>query len=659
MNMKYLFLPLLLLSISSSLYASEDEDKLRLLFQMSLEELVETKVSSASTYLEKEVEAPAVVNSIKQSAIKRYGYRNLFDALSYESGVYIAQDSNEMIFSQRGAFATTTQKSLFMRDGYRLNNTLFNSVAIDNSLSMQTIDSVEILRGSAGSIYGDTALTGVVSINSLPYYSEDGLFAGMTVGDYNTLGGDITYKNGRLLAWAHYLNVRGEKVGVNAENDYAKNKISAEQVINRIPDNFDVGFKYDTQMYTLNANYTKNRRLPERSVRGQLLEPVDYTLFNIYQEVKQGHIGFTAKPIYRDIVFELKHYADKSEIVSPQVLSVHRDGSYLGLQIDALDYSYGIDYRAKYYTDNHTLLGGFKVEMNDFSRINNALVSDSSVNRYDMPADKEWRYSGYVQDKYRVNDSFILNLGLRYDYFEHIDSEFSPRVALNYYLDKKSVIKLIYSHAFLSPLYFYRNANPALGYGSSKDLDPEQSDSYQLVYQTILADSINARLTLYRSEYKNMVVRNKDIYINLGSLDVGGVEAELKYSSDEMLEWFVNYSYLRVLDNSSDVTNVSNNDVLGYPTSMLKGGISYLLLKDYNLYISPTFQAISSVTNPNLEKNGGYFIANLNLFARVNKNLELSFGIYNLTDTEYAIGGSVNPYPQHGRNYLAKVGWHF
>jgi len=641
------------------IFANEDSDKMRLLFEMSLEELMDVKVESASTYLEKESEAPAVINVINQNEMKRYGFRNLFDILSYEPGAYIAQDSNEQLYVQRGVFGSTTQKTLFMRDGYRMNNTLFNSVAIDNSISMQSLNSVEVLRGSAGSIYGDMALTGVVSLNSLPSYLEDGTYAGVTLGSFGTHGADITYKGGNLLTWAHYFDIEGEDVYVNSQNDYATNAISARQTINKIPDNFDIGLKYESEFYKFVASQTKNKRIPERSANGQLLELADLAPFEVYQDIEQTSVGFTVKPIYKNFVFELNHFFQRFKIAAPQVISAGRDGNYVGLNLNALNYSYGLDYRAKYYQGKHTFLSGFKIEADRFDSLHNTLTVSTASNSYDMPSDTELKYSIFLQDKYKYSDKIIVNLGFRYDYFDQVGGELSPRLAFNYYLNERSVIKAIYSHAFLSPLYFYRNANPALGYGATGDLEPEKSDNFQLVYQTLLGSSTNARVTIFRTEYEDLVVRNGAKYVNLGSLKVGGVEAELKYHGDDRLEWFLNYSYLRVISQSSDVTNVQGNDIKGYPTSMLKGGVSYLIHKDYNLYISPTVQFISSVTNQNLATNSGYTVANINFYSRLNKNLELSMGIYNITDADYEVGGSVNPYPQNGRNVLAKIGYFF
>ena len=30
------------------------------------------------------------------------------------------------------------------------------------------------------------------------------------------------------------------------------------------------------------------------------------------------------------------------------------------------------------------------------------------------------QYSGFIQDDWRLGDSFVLNLGLRYDYYGHV-----------------------------------------------------------------------------------------------------------------------------------------------------------------------------------------------------------------------------------------------
>ena len=619
---------------------------------------MDIEVSSASDHFEKASEAPAIVNTINSSSINRYGFRNLYDALSYQPGFFIIQDSNEKVYSQRGIFTTTTQKILFNRDSSRMNNTLFNSLALDNSISMKALDSIEVMRGPAGSVYGDMALTGVVSLSTLSAKAKDGFSIEAGAGSYGAYNGDILYKNKNLLLWSHYYTNDGNSQLVNASQDYATNQISAEHIIDKTPNNFDLGVKYENENYKFLATYTENTNIPSRSISGKLIAPEDKQN-DIQQHTSDLHLLFAAKPIYKDIVFELKHYMDYFKLETPQLLNVTRDGAYVGLELDTSSLSSGIDYKAKYYTNDNQLTVGFKLEANAYKDIDNTLTVDATPTNYAIPSAVEWHNSIYAQDKYYLTDNFILNFGARLDYYENIGSYLSPRLAMNYFLDERSILKFIYSRAYLSPLYFYRNSNPALGYGASTDLRPEQTDTYQLAFESLLSSAISTRTTLFYTVNKNTIVRVGSEYINLKKLETDGLEVELNYNSDENIEWFTNYSFLHVVDNENANTTTYENKIKGYPEHMLKGGLSYLLNTDFNLYLSPTLQYISSIRNQNLQVNDAYTLANVNLFAKPNKQLELSLGVYNLTDEEYSLGGTVDPYPQNGINVYGKISWHF
>ena len=637
---------------------SNEEDRLRLLSQLSLDELMNVEVSSASNTFEKASEAPAIVNTIDASMIKRYGFRNLYDALSYQPGFFIAQDSNEKVYSQRGMFTTTTQKILFKRDGSRMNNTLFNSLALDNALSMRALESIEVMRGPAGSTYGDMALTGVVSLNTLSDKSENGLVAEAGAGSYDAYSGDLTYKDINLLLWSHYYTNNGNTKLVSSDKDYATNKISANHTIDKTPDNFDIGLKYETDDYKFLATYTKNKYIAPRSSKGQLIAPEDEKA-HIEQHTTDIHLLFTAKPIYKDIVFELNHYFDHFDLETPQLLNASRDGAYTSLDLDAESGSGGIDYKAKYYTDDNQFILGLKLEANHYKEIKNTKTVGTTETTYTIPSATEWHNALYAQDKYFISDDMIVNFGLRLDYYEDIGSYLSPRLAFNYFLDNRSILKLIYSRAYLSPLYFYRKSNPVLGYGASTELDPEQTDTYQLALESLFDSGLSTRATLFYTANKNTIVRSGSEYINLNRLETDGAELELKYNADDTLEWFANYSFLHVINNANAGTNTEGSEVKGYPKHMIKGGFSCLVDKEYNLYLSPSVQYISSVKNQNISRNSDYTIANINFFAKPNKNLELSLGVYNLTDEDYALGGTVNPYPQNGINLFGTIAWYF
>jgi outer membrane receptor protein involved in Fe transport len=88
--------------------------------------------------------------------------RSAPDALRYEPGVFIQQTSQ----AQGSAFirGRTGQQTVLLFDSVRLNNSLFRQGPNQYffTIDSQTIDTIEVLRGSASVRYGSDALAGVI-----------------------------------------------------------------------------------------------------------------------------------------------------------------------------------------------------------------------------------------------------------------------------------------------------------------------------------------------------------------------------------------------------------------------------------------------------------------------------------------------------------------
>ena len=67
-----------------------------------LEQLLNTKVSTASRYLQTIKEAPAAVTIISGEEIRRYGFRTLAEALNSISGFFLTDDRNYTYLGVRG-----------------------------------------------------------------------------------------------------------------------------------------------------------------------------------------------------------------------------------------------------------------------------------------------------------------------------------------------------------------------------------------------------------------------------------------------------------------------------------------------------------------------------------------------------------------------------
>ncbi len=109
---------------------------------------------------------PLSISVITADDIRRSGAVNMLDALRSNGGLEVSDlfgDGTDASVGLRGFSATAPQNTLILVDGRRLNNA-DNSLPDLNTVAISSIDQIEIVRGSLGSLYGDKAVGGVINV---------------------------------------------------------------------------------------------------------------------------------------------------------------------------------------------------------------------------------------------------------------------------------------------------------------------------------------------------------------------------------------------------------------------------------------------------------------------------------------------------------------
>lgn len=171
-----LVLPLAAFSFSS-VSANNAESEL----VKPIEEIVVTATRSRHA-----VDTPALVTVISAEEISRSGAVNLVDVLRNRGGVQITDlfgDGSRPSISIRGFGENAAQHALVLVNGRRLNN--FDIGAPDlNSVALKDVERIEILEGSASTLYGDQAVGGVVNIITRSPRSDESRIS-LRAGSYN------------------------------------------------------------------------------------------------------------------------------------------------------------------------------------------------------------------------------------------------------------------------------------------------------------------------------------------------------------------------------------------------------------------------------------------------------------------------------------------
>lgn len=134
-------------------------------FNLSLEELMNTPVTVASRKPETVFSSPGTVYVITGDEIRRHGWRELSEVLNATvPNLFSAYDGHKHLFGARG-FDLDGARVLLMVDGRVMTGISFSKASIlGDSFGVANIERVEVLMGPNSTLYGADALEAVVNV---------------------------------------------------------------------------------------------------------------------------------------------------------------------------------------------------------------------------------------------------------------------------------------------------------------------------------------------------------------------------------------------------------------------------------------------------------------------------------------------------------------
>ncbi len=149
--------PLLVISLLGALPLSAQQSS-------TLE--VEEVVVSGTRSPQSTVTVPASITVITREEIEGSGATHVIEVLRGQGTVQVFDsfgDGSRAQVGMRGFGETANANTLVLVDGRRLNNADIGPPDL-NSVSLKDVERIEIIQGSAGSLYGDQAVGGVINI---------------------------------------------------------------------------------------------------------------------------------------------------------------------------------------------------------------------------------------------------------------------------------------------------------------------------------------------------------------------------------------------------------------------------------------------------------------------------------------------------------------
>jgi len=142
------------------------QQKTDALAQLSIEQLMNIKVTSVSKTEEELSRTASAIFVITQEDILRSGATTIPALLRMVPGLDVAQiDASTWAISARGFNQQSSNKLLVLIDGRTVYSPLFSGVSWDaQAVALENIDRIEVIRGPGASVWGANAVNGVISI---------------------------------------------------------------------------------------------------------------------------------------------------------------------------------------------------------------------------------------------------------------------------------------------------------------------------------------------------------------------------------------------------------------------------------------------------------------------------------------------------------------
>ena len=581
---------------------------------VSLEEVV----VSDSRFALKRSQSGKTVVKISSKEIEKFSGLGLGALLSSHLGIDVLgrnlHSGQNPTLSIRGG---RNRQVLILIDGVRVSDPsrIDNDFDI-NSLNLEMMESIEVVKGAASALYGSSAAAGVVNITTKKASESISVFIKKTWGTEQAANEPLNSVN----AGNHNISLKGTAAGIGFQASYAERYSDGLSAVkDGTPDAFN--------LTNLNLGFS-----------GKINEAIKWQLKWNSDEVSSDlDSGYPIEDADYKYGTSLNRYSLNTSYA-------YENGSLnlnAGFQDNDREYespfTYGyesdnlnVDLYNKYIFNNkfYTILG-LQYQNSEMEAAYDTRVSQSDI---------------YINTVYLDPSGFNFNVGLRYNHHDNYGGNFiySINPSFNIDLNEKRKLKLLtsYSKAFISP-GLYQLFDPVYG---NPDLKPEENKSFEFGFE--IRSEKNALSLVYfnRSENPTLIFDNTTSKYGNSSKEIvyEGLEMGYEVNVRETMDIRLNYLY----------TDSTTGDLRMISKHSFNGVMDFPLSPKTNFNIIGQYYG-KRIANDMVTDLDAYGLFTLQLNHRLgNQNANLFFSVVNLFDAEYVI---IPEYTTRGRNVLAGV----
>lgn len=645
------------------------------LLNLSMEELMNIKVVSASGYLQTASEAPSTITVITARQIAERGYEQLEDALRDIPGIdmiHINGYAPTLIYF-RGMYGAENLRALLMIDGIAENNILGSNDMAGPAYGLHNVERIEIIWGPVSALYGANAFGGIINIISKKGKDINGLHFEQGFGSFNTIFQKISLgvREGKFefAAAGTLYSTDGPKF-TNRDPNYSASYVDKAYSINAAFSYYSknskttLGYRtYKTPMGwgTYSNSPTVYLGLPpqgnanvgilgvlQRDIRGEKsgLDDAYLRTWFLQNEYKPNEkLNILSRVVYRET-----GTADDSYIyITLEGTKLIRlpITSYSNRLFGELSANYSIfkNHRITggidYYQDN--VESGARQPTIDFTTIYLLDGVDTLLNLYStfLPRKYDIRnnFGSYLQ--YVYNSTLLgktnFTFGLRYDHNSYFGDAASPRIAIVNQPAPKLTFKFQFGNAFRAPTNLeIHQIIP----DSNFHIKKEKIRTYEVNAIYTASKNLQFQLNGFRNELSDVIILGNLVGLspdkNAGIFKINGVEFNINMLMGKDISAFLNFTYQHTW--GKNLVTGNSGELPGVAKVKGNAGITMHL---QNLFIlSVTGNWVGSRRSPRTDPYGpvnGYFLTNACMSTRelFKARITASLSVHNIFNTRW------------------------
>jgi iron complex outermembrane receptor protein len=491
MNKKIILIPvcvfIYVFFLSSAVFAQTPPSDLT---QVSMQDLMNVQVYSASKKPERFFNTAAAISVITPEDIRRSGATSIPELLRMVPGINVQQvSSHSWDISARGFNGSIfSNKLLVLIDGRAVYTPLYGGVFWDvQDVVLEDIERIEVIRGPGGTLWGANAVDGVINIITKKAKDTQGGLLSAGGGNQDRAFSTLRYgaRTGQkdddtdwfYRAYAKYIN--------DADNFRSNGTANDEWQMAR------TGFRAEKEKMTFQGDFYQGflgQRVSETSFNAPFTQVVDRDA-----TVQGGNL--MAK--YEDDDWSLQSYWDETNR-NLQIFEETRN---------AFDLDFTKHFQA---TEKQEITwgGGYLLNLED--------DRDTTSISIKSPTQTDQVLNTFLQDEINLTDKLKLTVGSKLEHNIYTHFEVEPNVRLAYNLTDKSFVWAAASRSVRTPSRIEENGEitgatvtggvPVYSMLEGNDnLSAETMRSYEVGYRAQPMENVLVDLSLYVDHYDNLI----------------------------------------------------------------------------------------------------------------------------------------------------------